>query len=555
MDALTADDPSVLGRYALLGRLGNGGQGVVYLGRTAAGESVAVKALNPSLVADAEALRRFAGEVDHVRQVSSFCVAEVLDADLNGDRPYVVSEYVEGRSLQERVVEEGPRDPGQLRRLAVGTITALAAIHAAGIIHRDLKPHNVLLGRDGPRVIDFGIARALGSEATAVGTVIGTVAFMAPEQVRGEQIGPAADMFAWASTMVFAASGRPPFGTGGGVEVMHRIINDEPELPPLPADLRAVVLACLAKDPADRPTARDGLLRLIGDQPATPNRNTIPEDREATGLQTPVASAFVEHGRAVLETRPSEGGRNQRRLLAIGGVVTAIVVAAGLAILRPWQNQGSSSQDGGSQPRLGTVVYMEDFNEQPDWDGYRLNRAGAADQRTVRGYEPDKGDFALFADGSYPRSPVLSPVPAKNAMKAEPTLMIAALATIRELRGHGEVGLLCRWDEEDGSGYLFLLRDDGRARIVWYAQGVSTELASSQTKTPETGKTVQLGALCHIDGKNLAFWVDKRKILTVTDPKRPPQTTRAQVGLVGQVPESGDNMIIAAFDTFVLSRP
>jgi len=548
MDALTADDPSVLGRYALLGRLGNGGQGVVYLGRTAAGKSVAVKALNPGLVADSEALRRFAGEVEHVRQVSSFCVAEVLDADLTGDRPYVVSEYVEGRSLQERVMEEGPRDPGQLRRLAVGTITALAAIHAAGIIHRDLKPHNVLLGRDGPRVIDFGIARVLGSQATAVGTVIGTVAYMAPEQVRGEQLGPAADMFAWASTMAFAASGHPPFGTGGGVEVMYRIINDEPGLPPLPADLREVVLACLAKDPAERPAARDVLLRLIGDQPATPNRIAIPDDREAAGPQTPVASASVEHGGAVREIEPSTGRRNRRRLLAIGGVVTAIVVAASLTILRPWQ-------DGGSQPSFGTVVYREEFNEQPDWDGYRFNPTGPADQRTVRGYEPDKGDFALFADGSYPRSPVLSPVPAKDAAKAEPTLMIAALATIRELRGHGEVGLLCRWDEEDGSGYLFLLRDDGRARIVWYAQGVSTELASGRTKTLETGKVVQLGALCHIDGKNLAFWVDQRKILTATDPKTPPQTTRSQVGLVGQVPEAGDNMIIAAFDTFVLTRP
>ena len=554
MDALTAGDPSVLGRYVLLGRLGNGGQGVVYLGRTEAGESVAVKALNPSLVADSEALRRFAGGVDHIRQVSSFCVAKVLDADLTADRPYVVSEYVEGRSLHERVVEEGPSGPGQLRRLAVGTMTALAAIHAAGIVHRDFKPHHVLLGRDGPRVIDFGIARVLGSQATSVGTVLGTVAYLAPEQVRGEQIGPAADMFAWASTMAFAASGHPPFGTGGTVEVMYRIVNDEPELPPLPADLRAVVLACLAKDPADRPTARDGLLRLIGDQPATP-KTTVPEDRAATDSPAPVAPAFVEQGRAVQEATPSAGRRNRRRLLAIGGGVTAIAVAAGLTILSSSQDSGNQPPDGGSQPSFGTAVYTEEFNEQPDWDGYRFNPTGTADQRTVRGYEPDKGDFALYADGSFPRNPVLSPVPAKNAVKAEPTLMIAALATVRELRGHGEVGLLCRWDEEDGSGYLFLLRDDGTARIVRYAQGVSTALASGQTKTLEKGKAVKLGALCHIDGQNLAFWVDDHKILTATDPQGFPLTIRAQVGLVGQVPEAGDNMIIAAFDTFVLTSP
>ena len=548
MDALTADDPSALGPYALLGRLGKGGQGVVYLGRTPAGEPVAVKTLNPGLVADPDALRRFAGEVVHVRQVSSFCVAEVLDADLTGDRPYVVSEYVEGRSLQERVREEGPLSPGELRRLAVGTMTALAAIHAAGIVHRDLKPQNVLLGKDGPRVIDFGIARVLGSPTTSVGTVLGTAAYMAPEQVRGEQIGPAADMFAWASTMAFAATGNPPFGTGGGVEVMYRILHDEPALPPLPADLRAVVLACLAKDPADRPTARDCLLRLIGDQVATPSKSAINEDHAATGRRAPVASALAEPDRAGPAIGPAADRRNLRRLWVIGGVVTAIAVAVGMKIL--WLSQG-----GESPPSSGTTVYVEEFNDQPDWDGYRFIRTGAADQRTVRGYEPDKGDFALYADGSYPHNPVLSPIPAKNAVKPEPDLMITALATIRELRGHGEVGLLCRWDEEDGSGYLFLLRDDGKARIVRYAEGAATELASGQTKTVEVGKAVRVGGLCHIDGHNLAFWVDDHKILMATDPSGLPQTTRSQVGLVGQVPEAGNNMIIAAFDNFVLIRP
>jgi serine/threonine protein kinase len=550
MDALTADDPLALGRYTLLGRLGEGGQGVVYLGRTPAGEPIAVKALNPGLVANPEALRRFAGEVDHVRQVSSFCVAEVLDADLTGDRPYVVSEYVEGRSLQETVMAEGPRGPGQLRRLAVGTMTALAAIHAAGIVHRDLKPHNVLLGKDGPRVIDFGIARVLGSEATVVGAVIGTVVYMAPEQVRGEQIGPAADLFAWASTMAFAAGGRPPFGTGGAAEVMYRIVNGEPERPPLPADLREVVLTCLAKDPADRPTARDVLLRLIGDQPATPNGTTIPEDHEATVLQPPVAPTLADQDR----TRPVATRRNQRRLLVIGGMVTAIAVAAALLIAFQ-SHDGGNPTSSGAKPISGTSVYTEEFDEQPNWDGYRFAPSAAADARTLHGYEPDKGDYALLADASYPRNPALSPVPAKDAATAEPILQITAPATIRELRGHGEIGLLCRWDEEDGSGYLFLLRDDGRARIVRYASGVSTDLASGQAKTPEKGKSVRLAALCHIDGKNLAFWVGDDQVLTATNPTELPQTTRAQVGVVVQVPEAGDNKIIAAYDSFAVSRP
>jgi hypothetical protein len=247
---------------------------------------------------------------------------------------------------------------------------------------------------------------------------------------------------------------------------------------------------------------------------------------------------------------PAATGRNQRRFLVIGGVVTAIVVAAGLMIaFRP---QGGG---GGKAPSLGTSVYKEEFNEQPNWDGYRFAPSAAGDARTVHGYEPDKGDYALFADTSYPRNPALSPVPAKNAAQAEATLQITAPGIIRELRGHGEIGLLCRWDEEDGSGYMFLLSDKGKARIVHYAAGVSTDLASGQAKTPEKGESVQLAALCHTNGKSLVFWVDGDQVLTASDSSELPQTTRAQVGVVVQVPEAGDNKIIAAYDSFAVTRP
>ncbi|WP_131741176.1 serine/threonine-protein kinase, partial [Actinomadura roseirufa] len=203
-------DPRAVGAYRLEARLGTGGQGVVYLGRAGDGPPVAVKVLH---VDGPMARSRFARELEAAKRVSRFCTAQVLDADVTGDRLYIVSEYVEGPTLAEHVHERGPQRGADLERLAIGTATALAAVHAAGIVHRDFKPANVIMGATGPRVIDFGVARVLDAVATTVGHVIGTPAYMAPEQAAGRRVGPAADVFAWASTLLFAASGRPPFGT------------------------------------------------------------------------------------------------------------------------------------------------------------------------------------------------------------------------------------------------------------------------------------------------------------------------------------------------------
>jgi ABC-type oligopeptide transport system substrate-binding subunit/serine/threonine protein kinase len=260
---LRTNDPEQLGSYRLTGRLGEGGQGVVYLGEDQDGEPVAVKLLHAQFSGDTKARARFAGELASAKRVAPFCTARILDADVEGDTPYLVSEYIEGPSLREVVDTQGPRAGGVLQRLAIGTVTALTAIHEAGIVHRDFKPTNVLLAADGPRVIDFGIARALDTSGTVTSTTVGTPSYMSPEQISGQVAGPPADVFAWACTIVYAATASPPFGQDSIPAVMNRIVNHQPSLGMLMGPLREIVLACLAKDPRQRPTAQQVLLRLL----------------------------------------------------------------------------------------------------------------------------------------------------------------------------------------------------------------------------------------------------------------------------------------------------
>ncbi|MEV3920644.1 ABC transporter substrate-binding protein [Actinomadura coerulea] len=260
---LREGDPSRLGAYRLTGLLGEGGQGAVYLGEDEPGHRVAVKLLHARFTGDPKARSRFAAEVAVAKRVSAFCTARVLDSDVEGDRPYIVSEYIDGPALSRVLAQDGPRRGADLDRLAIGTMTALAAIHQAGVVHRDFKPANVLLAPDGPRVIDFGIARALDATGTMSSMAVGTPAYMAPEQISGTRVGPAADVFSWGATMAYAASGRPAFGQDSIPAVMHRILNMPPDLGDLPEPLRGIVANCLSKDPALRPASQQVLAHLL----------------------------------------------------------------------------------------------------------------------------------------------------------------------------------------------------------------------------------------------------------------------------------------------------
>jgi hypothetical protein len=260
---LVTGDPEQLGSYRLVGRIGQGGQGTVYLAEPPAGEPVAVKLLRAEWTRDPLARSRFAREVAAASRVAPFCTARIVETQLDGDMPYVVSEYIDGPSLHQVVAEHGPLAGSALDRLAVHTATALSAIHQAGVIHRDFKPGNVLMGPDGPRVIDFGIARWDGAAATVNSQVFGTPGYMAPEVVRGQTAGAPADVFAWAATITYAAIGKPPFDAPHMAAIVHQITSGQPDLGGLGGYLRDIVSGCLAKDPATRPTAFELLMSLL----------------------------------------------------------------------------------------------------------------------------------------------------------------------------------------------------------------------------------------------------------------------------------------------------
>ena len=259
---LRETDPTRVGSYQLLARLGAGGMGVVYLASGQDGRPVALKVLRPEMADDAEFRTRFSREVTALTRVRGVCTVRVLDADTTSARPFLVTEYAEGPSLAEYVDSRGPMDPQMLYGLATGLAEALTAIHAAGIVHRDLKPSNVLLTPGGPKVIDFGIAQMLDATAvTRAGMTVGSAGYMAPEQIMG-RAGTAADIFSWAVTIAYAASGQPPFGTGTSEVILYRILHETPDIAAVPAALHAQVAAALDKDPHGRPTAPELLSQL-----------------------------------------------------------------------------------------------------------------------------------------------------------------------------------------------------------------------------------------------------------------------------------------------------
>ncbi|GGU93761.1 hypothetical protein GCM10010182_06800 [Actinomadura cremea] len=314
MEPLRREDPRRVGPYRLERRLGGGGMGQVFLGRSRGGRTVAVKVVRPEFAGDDGFRRRFALEIEAARRVGGFHTAQVVDADPDAEPPWLVTAYVPGPSLHEAVDLHGALPLPAIGVLGRGLAEGLTAIHACRLVHRDLKPSNVILAEDGPRVIDFGIARALDATShTATHAVIGTPSFMSPEQAVGAPVGPASDVFSLGAVLAFAATGRTPFGTGPAQAVIYRVVHREPDLTGLSAPLAELVAACLAKDPGDRPPVGDVLERL-GAFDQTPARWLPPE------VTTMIDERTVPLGEPGTAEHRTSGGRDDRTTLTVGNL-------------------------------------------------------------------------------------------------------------------------------------------------------------------------------------------------------------------------------------------
>ncbi|MFF1837361.1 serine/threonine-protein kinase [Streptomyces sp. NPDC058231] len=267
MQPLEAGEPLTIGAYRLLGRLGAGGMGRVYLGRSAGGRTVAVKVVHPHFALDEQFRARFRREVDAARRIGAQWTAPVLDADPDAPVPWVATGYVAGPPLSAAVTEHGPLPEQSVRTLGAGLAEALAAVHGQGLIHRDVKPSNVLLALDGPRLIDFGIARAIDATAslTSTGVSVGSPGYMAPEQIRGLDISGEADVFSLGAVLAYAATGAAPFLGDSSAVLLYKVVHEEPELGDIEGELREVIAGCLAKDPGLRPTPTELARRLAPD--------------------------------------------------------------------------------------------------------------------------------------------------------------------------------------------------------------------------------------------------------------------------------------------------
>ncbi len=389
-DQLRPEDPQVIGPYRLTGRLGQGGMGDVFLGRSAGGRLVAVKVIRAELAVDPEFRARFRNEVDAARQVNGLYTPPVADADVDGVTPWLATAYVPGPSLAAAVEVHGPLPARSVLALTAGLAEGIGAVHAADLVHRDIKPSNVLLAADGPRVIDFGIARgAHFTVMTLAGRVIGSPEFMSPEQASGRTVGPPSDMFSLGAVLTYAVTGQPPFYGGMTTTILERIVSDTPDLSRVPAELRSLIDWCMQKDPERRPTPQQ-LLSRVGEAPmwdswlpepllagipgrpgtAAPGPNQGPGSRsrlhDTRTTVTPVPSLKAREdagpgqgdGTARKDTtqpnRPERGKRRARIALP-----AALVVLAGTGVglwLAFGDQRHPGSPDAGSSTMSGSTV-------------------------------------------------------------------------------------------------------------------------------------------------------------------------------------------------------
>ncbi|PWV45517.1 WD40 repeat domain-containing serine/threonine protein kinase [Nocardiopsis sp. L17-MgMaSL7] len=411
---LTSTDPSRIGPHQVLSRLGEGGMGEVYLARTPEGGLAAVKVVKEDLARDQEFRARFAREVRTAQRVRGPFTPAVLSADAEAAVPWMATEYVPGPTLKEAVRENGPFPEPSLRVLALGLANALQTIHAAGLMHRDLKPSNVLLSPRGPQVIDFGIARAVeGTVLTRTGQSFGTPSYTSPEQITGKGIGPSSDVFSLAGVVVFAASGRPPFGTGRTAELLSRVVGGVPDLDAVPEPLRPLLARCFAKAPDGRPSA-DELLRVLSHGPLPSAEHGWLPARVNHSLNAHLART---HQAAVPETAPTgppadgppPGGRARTALIAGAATLAVVVVAGTIGLLTARSDDDVAGvPDPGEEPVPSDVLGSRLLGIGFAPDGESLHVSGQdhlveIDWRTgeeLRRFEQRPSHLTVGADGT-----------------------------------------------------------------------------------------------------------------------------------------------------------
>ncbi|MEV5413779.1 serine/threonine-protein kinase [Thermopolyspora sp. NPDC052614] len=535
--ALDSTDPTELGPYRIASRLGKGGMGTVYLAEGPSGP-VALKVINPHLVNDPEFRVRFRREVEAARRVRRFCTAPVLDAQLDGDPLWVVTEYVAGPDLGRVLRENGPLTGSNVEALAVGVATALTAIHDAGVVHRDLKPGNVLLSPLGPRVIDFGIARALdaGDGQTATGHILGTPDYMAPELFDGKKGGPPADVFAWGCLMVAATTGSSPFASKSVPQAFYRVVHEEPDLSSVDPGLRPIVEAALRKDPAARPTAQELLDTLV--------RRPHADTAEVAGtVRLDLSSITTRFLPAETKAAPADTPKRRmprQRLMDMakgaGACLLVIALVAGIVL-------GLGTLPSGP-PDQGDVVYRDDFGATntgwpQDGSGTTADRGYAGDGRYTMG--------ANYTDqGRWAQAPVNAVLPDRAVVSVKIDVSAASQWT----------GVYCEYskdDQQDSDFFYILELRDAYAKIV-KAEDKWADL-TRDVPLPGLNKTnVPLRVECaRGDGEiHLAMWIGDNLIAEVSDTEVAKAVGPPRFGLYVEGTSEGQTR--AFFDDFSIAR-
>ncbi|MEU8250803.1 serine/threonine-protein kinase [Nonomuraea sp. NPDC048916] len=544
----------VIGGYVLRRVLGRGGMGEVHLAATPTGGLAAVKLIHPELARDPAFRRRFEREVAAARRVARFCTAPVLDAGLDGDTAYLVTEYVKGPDLAQAVRDQGPLSGSNLEALAVGIATALSAIHGAGVIHRDLKPSNVLLSPLGPRVIDFGIAQ-LVDESQISQSILGTPAFMAPEQVRGEPLSPATDVYSWGGVIAFAGTGRLPFGGGAPAEVLYRIVNEGPALDGLDHGLREVVEHAMAKRPHLRPTAQQLLEALVGGGRLTPATATQVVERTWTGPVTHPAPTPRSDGRVWPGVTRADGPGGSEGAVRPEGAVRLGGPGGGRGAADSVSERGRSVFGVGAEGRVpasdgagaggGDPVVPDDENGTGRvgrrWWHWgvgvvvALGVAGAVALSLVRPeswpYEADFRDaWAAGESDAGSAQPVgseyvLTVRPGwrlwKTAPRPEPGGVVVVSARARLEQGSGAYGVWCHGSGAGGR-YEFAVSGAGQVTIVKRLVGREPTILYGP-KQAQAAATNRVVAECGQSGgkATLRMWLNERLVAEATDAGAP----------------------------------